>query len=147
MRKEGLMSWRGRRVDNSTLRNLGSEYIVKKPSPIGTIAVIETKMNGRFIAVLNKFCIWDDMSGSDIGYDDAHVDIIEVLSTPKQLEYDSREIDPFEIGDRPHVTRVEVVDDMTGQVYARSDVRSVQAHLQDGDSTLKVFLRTKGDNQ
>lgn len=112
-------------------------------APIGTIAVIETKMNGRFIAMLNQYGIWDEMSGSDIGYSDAHVDIVEVLSTPKQLEYDAQEINPFEVGDRPKVTRFEVIDDTTGRVYTRHDAHSVQVHMQDDGRTMKVFLNTK----
>ena len=39
----------------------------------------------------------------------------------------------------PDVTRVEVIDS-TGRGYVNIGVKNVEAHVQDGDRTLKVFL-------
>jgi hypothetical protein len=42
----------------------------------------------------------------------------------------------------PEVTRVEVIDD-TGRAYSKWDVKDVQLSFQDGDKTLKIFLKGK----
>jgi hypothetical protein len=40
----------------------------------------------------------------------------------------------------PEVTRVEVIDD-TGRAYSQWDVSDVQVSFQDGNKTLKIFLK------
>jgi hypothetical protein len=42
----------------------------------------------------------------------------------------------------PEVTRVEVIDD-TGRAYSKWDVSDVQLSFQDGNKTLKIFLKGK----
>jgi hypothetical protein len=40
----------------------------------------------------------------------------------------------------PDVTRVEVIDN-TGRAYSKWNVKDVQLSFQDGDKTLKIFLK------
>lgn len=137
------MFWKSKSVNNNTLHNLSDDHVIQGPPRIGTVAVIKTKMDGQFIAKLNELGIWDAMSGGNYGYAQDNVTVVEVLQTPSQLGSDAQEVNPFEVGDRPEVTRVEVIDDTTGRVYTRPDAHSVQVHMQDDGHTMKVFLNTK----
>jgi hypothetical protein len=62
------------------------------------------------------------------------------VSLPQARKPLSKEWFAKHITSLPEITRVEVIDS-SGRAYSQWGVRDVQVSFQDGDKTLKIFLK------